>query len=193
MKSMARRLTWLVVPALAVAFVSAAAADDRTAAGKASTDATASKTAPGVPRPAGGAHAGGPSLESRSPSIIGTAWNADSSPIKGANLRLRNIVTGKVAAATKANDLGQFTFDNVEPGSYLVELVNDAGHVQTIGHTFTIAPGETVATFVRLTPKVPWTTAFFESTASNVTSTAATAGVNAFGALAYCQSPPCHP
>jgi hypothetical protein len=191
MQSMTRRLTWLVVPALAIVVVSAAAADDRTAAAKAAADATANKTAPDVPRPAGG-HPAGPALESRSTSIIGTAWNADGSPIKGANLRLRNIVTGKVEAASKANDAGRFTFDNVEPGSYVVELVSDAGHVRTIGHTFTIAPGETVATFVRLTPKVPWTTAFFDSTAGSVTSTAAIAGVNAFGALAYCQSPPCH-
>jgi hypothetical protein len=192
MKSMTRRLTWLVVPALAAVCVSAAAADDRPTAAKPATDATADKTAPGVPRPAAGARPAGPAAESRSTSIIGNAWHFDNSPIKGANLRLRNIVTGKIAAVTKANDAGEFTFGDVEAGSYLVELVNDAGHLLTIGHTFTIAPGETVATFVRLTPKVPWTTAFFDSTASSVTATAAAAGVNAFGALAYCQSPPCH-
>lgn len=189
---MTRRLTWLVAPALAIVVVSTAAADDRTTAAKAAADATATRTAPGVPRPAGGAHPAGPALESRSTSIIGNAWNADSSPIKGANLRLRNIVTGKIEAVSKANEAGQFTFGNVEAGNYVVELVSDSGHLEAIGHTFTIAPGETVATFVRLTPKVRWTTAFFDSTANNVMSTAATAGVNAFGALAYCQSPPCH-
>jgi hypothetical protein len=182
MKSMTRRLTWLVAPALAIVVVSTAAADDRTTAAKAAADATATRPAPGAPRPAAGPNS----------SIIGNAWNADSSPLKGATLRLRNIVTGKIEAVSKANDGGEFTFGNVEPGSYVVELVSDAGRLQAIGHTFTIAPGETVATFVRLTPKVPWTTTFFDSTASSVTSTAATAAVSAFGALAHCQSPPCH-
>ncbi len=74
----------------------------------------------------------------------------------------------------------------------MVELVTDTGHIQTVGNVFTIAPGETVATFVRLGPKVPWVTAFFNNTASSVSAAAATEGVSAVAPLAHCQSPPCH-
>src|SRR5262249_27111089 len=88
--------------------------------------------------------------------IVGTAWNADNTPIKGANIRLRNVVTGQIAAVTKANDAGAFTFDNAVGGSYVVELVTDSGHVRAVGNVFTLAPGETVATFVRVRAKVPW-------------------------------------
>jgi hypothetical protein len=48
-----------------------------------------------------------------------------------------------------------------------------------VGHAFVIAPGETVATFVRLGTKVPWFTGFFNNAASAVASTAAGLGVTA--------------
>jgi len=186
---MTKRFRWLAAPGLALLCVSVAAAnDDRPAAKTAST-----KVVPGAPRPAGagGSRVAGASFGSRSTQILGAAWNVDNSPIKGANLRLRNVVTGKIEALTKANELGQFTFDNIEGGSYVVELVTDAGHIVTVGHVFTIAPGETVATFVRMSTKVPWATALFNNTASSVASSAATAGITAIAPLAYCQSPPC--
>jgi len=123
--------------------------------------------------------------------ILGAAWNADNTPINGANLRLRNVVTGAVEAVAKANAAGQFTFENVAPGSYAVELVTDSGHILMVGHVFTIAQGETVATFVRLAPKVPWVSAIFNNTAANVAAVAATAGIAAIRPSGYCQSPPC--
>jgi len=136
--------------------------------------------------------AAGASLGSKTTTILGAAWHADNTPIKGANLRLRNVVTGKIEAVTKANEAGQFTFDNIDGGSYVVELVTDSGHVQTVGHVFTIAPGETVATFVRLGPKIPWAAAVFNNTATNVATTAATEGIAAIRPTGPCQSPPCH-
>jgi hypothetical protein len=127
----------------------------------------------------------------KGPSVLGAAWHHDNSPIKGANLRLRNVVSGKVLAVAKANDLGRFTFDNVEPGTYVVELVSDRGHVQTVSHVFTVAPGETVATFVRLGTHTTWTGAFFSNTAGAIVATAATEGITALAPLGRCASPPC--
>lgn len=193
---MKKRLGWTVVPMLALAVVSVTAADDPTTGKSPAKSAVASASAdnrgPGVPRPVGGSRAAGAAFGSRTTSITGAAWNADSTPIKGANLRLRNVVTGKVEAVTKANEAGQFSFENVEGGNYVVELVSDSGHIETVGHVFTIASGETVATFVRLGPKIPWAGAFFSNSASNVASTAATEGITAITPAGLCQSPPCH-
>src|SRR5215471_17243453 len=125
-------------------------------------------------------------------SIVGTAWNADNTPIKGANIRLRNVVTGQIAAVTKANDAGAFTFDNADSGSYLVELVTDSGHIRAIGNVFNLAPGETVATFVRVRTKVPWASAIFNSTVAAVATVAAAEGIAAIAPTGPCQSPPCH-
>ena len=174
---MTKRLGWVLAPML-VLVVATLSADDR-----ALKAASGTKTAAGPPRPSGGAHA---------TTVIGSAWNADNSPIMGANLRLRNVVTGKIAAVTKANEAGQFTFENVEGGSYAVELVSDSGHVQTVSRVFTIAPGETVATFVRLEPKIKWATAVFNNTAGTVATAAAAVGIAAIKPSGTCQSPPCH-
>jgi hypothetical protein len=126
-------------------------------------------------------------------SVIGYAWKADNSPIPEAHVQLRNLVSGKVEARTVADEAGQFTFTRLEGGTYVVELVgtNDADYttttynkdnnnkILTVGHAFVIAPGETVATFVRLGTKAPWLYAFFSNTASAVASTAAGLGITA--------------
>lgn len=130
------------------------------------------------------AAAGGARAAARSTSVLGSAWNADNSPIKGAHLRLRNVLTGRVEATAIGNDDGQFAFGNVEGGTYIVELVNESGRILSVGHPFTIAPGETVATFVRLGAKIPWFQAFFENAATATTSAAASQGITAIAPVA---------
>ena len=105
------------------------------------------------------------------------AWRADNTPLPGAHLRLRNAVTGRIEATTVADEAGQFTFAGIAEGTYLVEMVTEAGKLLTVGHVFTVAPGETVATFVRLGTKVPWFNGFFGNAALAVAASAATAGV----------------
>jgi hypothetical protein len=127
-----------------------------------------------------------------SPTIMGAAWKADNSPIPQAKLRLRNVDTGRVVAATLANDAGQFVFADIETGSYIVELISNGGKLLAVGHTITIGPGETVATFVRLGAKVPWFTGFFANAASAVATAAASTGVTAMAPEEMqCASPPC--
>ena len=115
----------------------------------------------------------------RATTIQGGAWHANNTPIPQARLRLRSVVTGKVEAATEANAAGEFTFSGIAEGTYVVELVSDGGRVLAVGQTFTVASGETVATFVRLGPKVPWYNGFFGNAALAVASTAAVVGVTA--------------
>ena len=126
----------------------------------------------------------------RSTSVVGVAWNADNTPIPAARVRLRDVVTGRIASAAVSDEAGRFTFVDVEPGSYLIELVTDGAKITALGHTFTVASGETVATFVRIGTKVPWYTGFFGNAASAIASTAASAGVTAIAPEAKpCSSP----
>jgi hypothetical protein len=123
-------------------------------------------------------------IGARATVIQGMAWNADDSPIAGARVRLRNAVTGRIDAAAVANDAGRFTFQAVQGGTYVVELVRESGKVLAVGHPFTIAPGETVTTFVRLGTKVPWFSGFFNNAASAVASGAASGGIAAMAPVA---------
>lgn len=152
-----------------------------------STKATGTARAVATGSRVAGASFGG----ARVTSIVGAAWNVDNTPIREAVVRLRNVVTGKIEAVAKANEAGQFAFEGVNGGSYVVELVSAAGKIQTVGHVFTISPGETVATFVRVGTKVPWGTAFFNNTANAVSSSAASEGITAIAPTAHCSSPPC--
>lgn len=123
-------------------------------------------------------------------SIAGVAWNADDSPIPHARVRLRDVVTGKVAATATADANGRFTFEPLEPGSYLVELVTDNGRILAVGHTFAAGAGDSVATFVRMGARAPWFTGFFGNAATAVAATAAAAGVTAIAPEAKpCSSP----
>lgn len=114
-----------------------------------------------------------------STAVIGTAWTADNQPIPGAHVQLRDVVSGKVRALAVADETGRFTFTNLEGGTYVVELVGTDGKVITVGHAFGIAPGDTVATFVRLGTKVPWFNGFFNNAASAVAATASSQGITA--------------
>lgn len=119
------------------------------------------------------------SASARTASIQGAAWHADNSPIAQALLRLRHVATGKIQQTTVASDTGQFAFSGVPDGTYVIEVVTPKGKVRMVGHPFTVVPGETVATFVRLAPKVPWFNGFFGNAAQTVSSSAASAGVTA--------------
>lgn len=112
-------------------------------------------------------------------SIQGVAWHADNSPVQYAKVRLRNVVTGRIQSGTIAGIDGRFGFQQMPPGAYLVELVDEDGRVLAVGHTFALAAGETVATFVRLPAKAPWFHGFFSNAAALVASAAAATGITA--------------
>jgi hypothetical protein len=112
-------------------------------------------------------------------SIRGNAWTAHNTAIPHAKLRLRDVANGRIVAVTQANEEGLFAFGNVEPGSYAVELVNGSGSVLAIGHLFSVASGETVATFVRLGAPSSWFSGFFTNAAAAVASSAASQGITA--------------
>ena len=138
---------------------------------------------PRAGRPGSVTSANGVTVTARTTAILGSAWTADNQPIPQAHIRLRNAITGQIASTAIADAGGRFEFVNVDGGSYFVELVNDGGKVRVVGHVFTIAPGETVATFVRLGAKVPWFTGFFNNTVAAVSSTAASEGITALAPI----------
>jgi hypothetical protein len=133
------------------------------------------------PMPAGTSSAAG--------TILGTVWDAQNQPLPDAQVRLRNLTTGTSEATTRASQVGQFTFQTVEGGNYVLELVNEGGRVIAVGQMFSVAPGETVATFIRLGAKLPWFAGFFNNAAASAVSTAAGIGVTAVDATGQPVSP----
>jgi hypothetical protein len=111
--------------------------------------------------------------------VTGSAWNVNDTPIVKATVQLRNLANARIAGQTVTDDRGRFTFTNIEGGTYAVELVGNDGKILTVGNAFVIAPGETVATFVRLATHVPWFSGFFASAAAATATMAASQGITA--------------
>lgn len=111
--------------------------------------------------------------------VTGTVWRSNDSPLPDAPLQLRDVGTGQIVRSTRANELGRFTFNNVSPGRYVVELVDENRNVLALGEVFTIRPTETVATFIRLGTSTKWYGGFFTNAAAAAIAVAATVGVTA--------------
>jgi hypothetical protein len=121
--------------------------------------------------------------------VVGYAWRADNSPYPQAHLRLRDVRTGRAIANTVTDDRGQFTFDHVPPGAYIVELVDKNDRVLALGQLFGVSRDETVATFVRLATQSPWASNFFTNAAASAIAAAASLGITASGSSGLPVSP----
>lgn len=120
---------------------------------------------------------------SRATSVMGYLWAGEGTPISDATVQLRNIVTGQIEQVSTTLNNGAFAFNNVQSGTYAIEYMSEsAGRLVAVGQAFSVAPGETVATFVRLGSELAGTLTGAASTlagnaAQAVISTAASAGI----------------
>lgn len=113
--------------------------------------------------------------------VRGVAWNSDNSPIPSAKVRLRNLENGRIASNGQTTNDGQFSFASVPPGTYAVELVTDNGKVLAVSQSFSVEPGQTVSTVVRLTSRKPWFVGMFSNTAAVAIAAASSVGLLAIG------------
>ena len=104
-------------------------------------------------------------------------------------MRLRTLHSGRVEATTVGTEVGHFTFNQIEGGTYMVELVDDNGKVVAVGQTFRVEAGDTIATFIRLAAPQSWYSGVFGNTAAAVLAAASSAGLTAIGT----QAPPASP
>lgn len=111
-------------------------------------------------------------------SVMGYLWAGEGTPVSNATVQLRNIVTGQIEQVSSTLQNGAFAFQNVTSGTYAIEYVTDtAGRVLAVGQAFSVAPGETVATFVRLGGKLALLVPDLASSAAQAVVTNATQAV----------------
>ncbi len=78
-------------------------------------------------------------------SLQGIARGAQQQPLPNATVQLRNVATGQLAGTGTTNAAGQFTFAGLNPGNYVVEVLDSAGKIIGTSTPVTVAAG-TVAT-----------------------------------------------
>lgn len=122
--------------------------------------------------------------------LIGSTRNFNNSPISHARLRLRSITNGRIEAQATADAEGQFAFRAIEPGTYVVEMMEAAtGAVVATSQAVTVASNEIMQTLIRLPGRLRSLGWWAGSTASSAVSAASGVGVLAVDDIARPASP----
>ena len=83
--------------------------------------------------------------------LNGVAQSADKAPLPNYRVHVRNANTGELTGSTTSNQAGQFSFAGLQPGNYVVEIVDAAGRVVGLSPSITVAAGSTVTVTVGAT------------------------------------------
>jgi hypothetical protein len=82
--------------------------------------------------------------------LIGLARNSLNAPIPYARVLLRNISTGEVQERATADELGRFSFVDLDPNAYVVELLGPDGAVVAASAMVKLSKGQLGQTEVRV-------------------------------------------
>ena len=104
-------------------------------------------------------------------SIAGAATSSSGETLINATVQLRDLATGTVTSTTTSSSTGAFSFAAVNPGNYVVEVLNAAGQVVGTSASISVAAGA-VVTGVTVT-----------ATAAAVAASAAVAGLGTIVAV----------
>ncbi len=122
--------------------------------------------------------------------LIGTTRSFNNSPISNARLRLRSITNGRIEAQLTSDAEGRFAFRAIEPGTYVVEMMEAAtGAVVATSQAVTVASSEIMQTLIRLPGRLRSLGWWAGSTASSAVSAASGVGVLAVDDIARPASP----
>jgi hypothetical protein len=112
--------------------------------------------------------------------IRGIALTATNNPLVEARIRLRNARSGRIVNQDVTDRAGLFEFPEVDPGSYVVELVGSRSDVLAASDIMNPNGGDTISTVVKLPYEIPpagGVLGHMHASALVVTATAAAAGL----------------
>jgi hypothetical protein len=125
--------------------------------------------------------------------IQGNALNSTNGFLADAPVRLRDVRFGRIVDTTMTDKAGLFTFRNVDPGSYVVELVGKDQAILAASQVLNVDAGAAVSAVVKLPFRIPPFGGLLGHSAASalaVASVAAASGVLA-RAVTTCKSEPC--
>ncbi len=82
--------------------------------------------------------------------VHGTALTAANAVIPEARVRIRDARAGRIVSVRNTDASGSFSFDRIDPGSYVVELLGTQDRVLAASDLVTLDAGDTVSVIVRL-------------------------------------------
>lgn len=82
--------------------------------------------------------------------IVGTVIDIRQTAVAKVKVRLRNITTGEIVAETESNGDGEYTFLDLEPGLYVVEMLIGDRYIVALSNAGSVARFETLQTVIQL-------------------------------------------
>ena len=79
--------------------------------------------------------------DSTSVSLNGTAFTVNLKPLPNATVQIRNFQTGSRVSSAISDQDGTFSFSGLEPGTYIIEIVDVSGRVIGMTAPFTLGSG----------------------------------------------------
>lgn len=80
--------------------------------------------------------------------VSGTATDGNGGMLANYTVRLRNLATGNTAGTTTTTAGGQFSFAGLDPGNYVVEIVDQAGAIVGTSPALAVVEGTAVTVTV---------------------------------------------
>ena len=112
--------------------------------------------------------------------ILCQALTANHQPLANVVLRVRDARLGRIGTTLKTDADGRVSFDLIDPGSYIIELVGDDQSIRATSPLISVNAGESIATIVRLPSRLEAVAGFLRHgapQAAAITAAAAAAGV----------------
>jgi hypothetical protein len=78
------------------------------------------------------------------------ALTATNQPLANVSLRVRDARLGRIITTQKTDAEGRVGFDQMDPGSYIIELIGDDQTIRATSQLLHVNAGEVIATVVRL-------------------------------------------
>jgi hypothetical protein len=82
--------------------------------------------------------------------VVGTVIDMLHVPVVRARVQLRDLKSGLVFASGDTNDLGEFEFTQVDPGTYVVEMLVGDNYIVALSNAVALARYATLNTVVQL-------------------------------------------
>jgi hypothetical protein len=82
--------------------------------------------------------------------VAGTILDLRRAPVPRARIQLRDLSNGLVVQEGLSNDAGDYEFTVAEPGTYVVEMVDDAGRVIGLSSAGALSQFQTMAAMIQL-------------------------------------------
>jgi hypothetical protein len=121
--------------------------------------------------------------------ISGIATDSKGVPIPNAAVQLRDLLANQVVARTTTSSVGEFTFTDVPPGMYIVELVDDDDEIIAASQALQASAGASITGILIATVATVAAAGSTVASAAIIATSAAAAGVAASTAITSSASP----